>query len=55
MAVGPLWRRHRADFNIQLRLDKGTSSSSSYSRMTMGSADGSIEQTYHIRWRTCDE
>lgn len=41
--------------NAQLRLEKGSSSSSAESMMTMDSEDGNLEQIYHITWRRCNK
>jgi len=41
------------NINTQVRLEKGTASSSSSSIMTMDSEDLSIRQVFHIRWRRC--
>jgi len=43
--------RTTLNVNTQLRLDRRSSSSSSYSTMTMESQG--VEQTYHILWREC--
>jgi len=51
----PCGEQRSLNINSQLRIDKGSASSSSSSIMAMDSEDGSIRQIYHFHWRTCDQ
>ncbi|MGP4110753.1 DUF4360 domain-containing protein [Streptomyces sp. 4N509B] len=43
------------NINTELRVNAGTSDPASTSLMTMDSTDGTIDTTYHVAWRPCEE
>ena len=49
----PCGERRNFNINTELRVNKGTSSPSSTSYMSMDSTDGSINTLYHFSWKRC--
>ncbi|GIF16474.1 DUF4360 domain-containing protein [Actinoplanes teichomyceticus] len=53
MSYLPCGEQRYLNVNTELRVDAGSSESSTTSFLTMDSTDGSLETTYHVSWLEC--